>query len=936
MITLPKARGAVDTRSGCPDEIELCDLARGALSEERASTLRDHIGDCATCRRTVAALASGDAPRETSDAPEPDAAARYELVRLVATGGMGEVFLAVDKVLGREVALKLLHEDASPSDSRARSQGRLLREARAVARFSHPNVVAVYDFGIYDGRSFLAMEYVRGRTLRQWLVEEEPSVERIVELLAQAGEGLLAAHEAGLVHRDFKPENVLIGEDGRVKVTDFGLARVADSAEARANEGREVPAAPLVTVEGAVSGTPAYMAPEQREGKPADARSDQYAFSVTLSEALHGCRPGTVPSGEKSEKRKPLTAHIEAVIRRGLSEAPEDRWASMRQLLDALEAACRARRARHLIVPAVLVAVVAACAGVWFARRPSPSSVESALHAPCGGVVGAECPTPLVCNHPETDACGASGAAGTCQWPLDGCDGRSGPVCGCDGVSYANACDANRHGASAAYGGACARCTTAGACPDVVSSRRRLPTFCHLPSGACRPRPAACAGAGPIACGTDGQTYLSPCEARRAGHDVAHEGACAPDASRATKASPVAAAPSAIAFGAPAEQGMDAGALVDLASFVETEKLPVFSLLVSRNGVVVFELYTSPVTRDDAHYLMGVTGTVTAMLVGMAIDRHLVAGAEASVTDALPPEVFPDPEARERFRRVTVGDVLGMSALDAPIPPHDNSEPARERQRQFLASPNRAKFALGQAILPDPGRSFQFTDITSLLASGILEYAARKTELEIAQDWLFSPMDFRNVEWMHEDRAGIDNGAYGLRLRPVDMQKLGILYLQDGVWAGRQLVSREWVQRSLAPWIKTSRDQPKANYGFHWMSSDFGPSPLAGVDADRWIGRVAVGWKGQRIAIFPATGVVVTMTGVVEPPEDEQGLFRRIVRDYVIPSVDSDRLDPGAEAALAAVLQRIATEAFPVKRPLEPRMVPSVEPKERHHGFQPD
>jgi len=224
----------------CPDDVELLALARGTLAEERAAGLRDHIGDCAECRTAVASLAA--------DAAEDEEGPRYKLERLLATGGMGEVFLARDKVLGRQVAVKLLREDASSTD--------LSREARALASLAHPNVVAVYDHGVLDGRAFLAMEYVRGRTLRQWLAEDAPSPKRILEVLGQAGRGLAAAHDVGVVHRDFKPENVLVGDDGRARVTDFGLATRAESVSAPSLD--------------AISGTPT---PARRINTPTSRRS---------------------------------------------------------------------------------------------------------------------------------------------------------------------------------------------------------------------------------------------------------------------------------------------------------------------------------------------------------------------------------------------------------------------------------------------------------------------------------------------------------------------------------------------------------------------------------------------------------------------------------------------------------------------------------------
>ena len=310
---------------GCPDEFELCDLARGTISAERGAVLRDHIGDCPACRAAVANLASAPSNDVHGGAHE---AARYVLQRLIATGGMGEVFLARDSVLDRDVAIKLLHEDASSAETRSRVQAS--REARALASLAHPNVVAVYDQGVLDGRAFLAMEYVHGRTLRQWIAGEAPKLPRIVDIVVQAGRGLLAAHAIGVVHRDFKPDNVLVGDDGRARVTDFGLARAASTCEAPVGETARAPTDGRITLDGTISGTPEYMAPEQRAGEAVDAQSDQYAFCVTAYEAIHGSRPPVSPRVERTARDDPRLARIDAVLQRGLSLHPAGRYPSMR------------------------------------------------------------------------------------------------------------------------------------------------------------------------------------------------------------------------------------------------------------------------------------------------------------------------------------------------------------------------------------------------------------------------------------------------------------------------------------------------------------------------------------------------------------------------------------------------------------------------------
>ncbi|MGD0524549.1 MAG: protein kinase [Polyangiaceae bacterium] len=931
----------------CPDERELYELARGTISSGRGEAVRDHIGDCAACRSVVAGLASsGTHTRAQAGEGEPS---RYELQRLLGAGGMGEVFLAHDRVLDRPVALKLLHEDGAAADSR--SLERVSREARALASLSDPNVVAVYDQGVLDGRPFLAMEYVRGKTLRHWLAAGPHALERVVDVLAQAGRGLAAAHAIGVVHRDFKPDNVLVGDDGRARVTDFGLAR-----------GMAEPALTVVT-DVAVSGTPAYVSPERLAGTPADARSDQYAFCVAAYEALHGKRPpaGAI-SGASRRRGDPRLARLDAVLARGLAPSPAHRFASMRDLLAAMEAASRTRGASVSAIasswaPAGIAAVFAATIGILAAvhKEPAAAGPPAALHGPC--FAADDCPTPLVCLHFEGNFCGAAGTPGTCGWPADGCNAKSTPVCGCDGQYYENQCEAHLQRASTAYRGACVECTAGEACPDVPTGKR-TPAFCHVdaradsrpggepPRGVCLPRPGACLAQGtpsPV-CGWDGRTYASACEARLAGVDAAREGPCPPTTTPHPLDVPTEAtlAPGGLAMGFPDEQGMDARPLMRLADWIEREKLPIFSLLVSRNGVLVYELYTSSLTRDEAHYLMAATEVVTSALVGAAIDRHLVGPPETSVADALPAKVFPGAASRERFRPVTIGDVLAMSAVEQATPPRDSSDTAKKRQKEFTKSPNRARFALAQSVVSKPGATFQVTDYTPMIAAAIVEYATGKTALDLANEWLFGPMGFEHVEWMHEDRAGLDSGGYGLRLRPIDMQKLGVLYLRQGEWEGKRLLSREWALRSFTPWIKSSGRRAEPDYGWYWWAYNYGEQiPGPSRPARSWLAHQSSGWKGQRIAVIPAQGLVVTMTGDIEPPLDEGDLFRRIMTEFVVASIEGTAGEPAHPDAslreeLAATLERVRKEPLPLDHPLEARMVPSVEPKGKHWPFRGD
>src|SRR5262249_7622307 len=197
-------------------------------------------------------------------------------------------------------------------------------------------------------------------------------------------------------------------------------------------------------------------------------------------------------------------------------------------------------------------------------------------------------------------------------------------------------------------------------------------------------------------------------------------------------------------------------------------------------------------------------------------------------------------------------------------------------------------FALSQPLLPSPGYDFQYTNVTTSLAAGAVEYSSGMTMLDLANQTLFGPMGFKNQEGMEEGPTGIDNGATGLRLRPVDMEKFGVLYLDHGCWQGKQLIPRDWVDLSFQPWIRSEPGLEKPNYGWYWWRSFWG---------NGWTGHVANGRTGQRIAVFPAQKVVVTMTAIIENKDREEQIWGKVVR-YVTQLLNDPQLtDPTSKDA---------------------------------------
>jgi hypothetical protein len=348
----------------------------------------DAIDDAAHNATRTASLESDARPR-----PVPDRVGRYEICDVLGSGAMGVVYRARDPELDRALAIKLVR-----TDGESRSRGaRLMREAQAMARLRHPNVVPIFDVGPADEAVFVAMPLLEAGTLRSWLRAEPRTLDEILDRFVAAGRGLAAAHAAGLIHRDFKPDNVLLGNGGEVQVADFGLARLADRAIATGSMSGSSPGggpggsstesvAPRpVTQTGAVVGTPAYMAPEQLRGRASDERADQFSFCLAMWEAVFDERP----FGKAARSADPLRARIDAIsagplpprrvrpawiaplLARGMALDPARRWPTMQALLDAIVAHRAPRRWPWRVAAAVgaIALAVGAAAVAWPGRQ---------------------------------------------------------------------------------------------------------------------------------------------------------------------------------------------------------------------------------------------------------------------------------------------------------------------------------------------------------------------------------------------------------------------------------------------------------------------------------------------------------------------------------------------------------------------------------------
>jgi len=306
---------------------------------------------------------------------------RYVIRGVLGRGGMGVVYRAFDPELGRPVALKIVR----PGDDEraAESRKRLVAEAKAMARIAHPNVIVVHDAGVVDDQVYVAMELVDGASLDTWTSAQPRTWREIVDAYRQAARGLAAAHAAGLVHRDFKPANALVGNDGRVRVLDFGIARSLDEPafdlEATPATALRV-SRPAITQTGAVLGTPRFMSPEQWAGERTDARSDQFSFCIALYHALYGAYPFTgesiaelaIATSEGRIAQPPrgtrVPRFVYRVLERGLAPRPADRFPTMDALRNAIRGGLRTRFTVKLAAPTLLVLSVTVTAGILFAR----------------------------------------------------------------------------------------------------------------------------------------------------------------------------------------------------------------------------------------------------------------------------------------------------------------------------------------------------------------------------------------------------------------------------------------------------------------------------------------------------------------------------------------------------------------------------------------
>jgi serine/threonine protein kinase len=396
----------------CLDDNAASEFVSGSLAASAIHVVESHLAACRDCRALVAALAGDEADSQAATRQHEkiedsqvvkrpvlsvgDRVGRYLVLSSIGAGGMGVVFAAYDPQLDRKVALKLLRANMAGANAKE-ARTRLKREAQAIAQLNHPNVVGVYDVGTTDDDDvYIAMEFVEGDTLTSWLRKWPRTWREILEVFHQAARGLLAAHSVGLLHRDFKPDNVLVGGDGRVRVTDFGLARsvfLDDSARGPTTPSGSKPAhgSPLqvdLTATGTVLGTPRYMPPEQLTGPNIDARADQFSFCVALYEALWGTHPlpgatsvSMLEQGAKAmvpPDSSKVAPSIARAVLRGLEKDRAKRYPTLSALVHDLAPPVQRSPVPYIAAAAVAAVLVGGVAAAMM-MKPNPTvRVETA------------------------------------------------------------------------------------------------------------------------------------------------------------------------------------------------------------------------------------------------------------------------------------------------------------------------------------------------------------------------------------------------------------------------------------------------------------------------------------------------------------------------------------------------------------------------------
>ena len=372
-----------------------------------------------------------------------------------------------------------------------------------------------------------------------------------------------------------------------------------------------------------------------------------------------------------------------------------------------------------------------------------------------------------------------------------------------------------------------------------------------------------------------------------------------------------------IATEKPTTLGVNPKKLYAMSEWVKNDpKLPIFSILLSKNGKLVYELYTGTITKDSSHYMMSVTKSILSLVTGCAVDAKIIR-ADEPLAKTIPEKLLVETGVpKEKFNTLTLKEAMAMSAFECPHdPPGD-----------FFTAPNRLKYVLATKLVEKPGESFCYNNQTPILVTGSLSYLTGKTVYEIGREKIFTQMKFKNEEWMHQDKAGIECGGWGFRMRPIDMQKVGIMVLNNGVWDETRILSKEWIDLTACPIVKSEPGLKENNYGWFWWTKRT-------TDGSSW--QVANGRWGQRIAISRKHHVVLSMTACFMNINEDR-VFDDILETYIIPALTHEKFNTDESTyndRLVEINRAINQQWFRGPANIEERMIPVEQRREIRHDF---
>jgi CubicO group peptidase (beta-lactamase class C family) len=372
-----------------------------------------------------------------------------------------------------------------------------------------------------------------------------------------------------------------------------------------------------------------------------------------------------------------------------------------------------------------------------------------------------------------------------------------------------------------------------------------------------------------------------------------------------------------IALEKPTTLGVNPEKLYLMSDWVKNDQtLPIFSILLSKDGKIVYELYTGTITKDSSHYMMSVTKSILSLITGCAVDENFIKPDEP-LSNVIPEKLFIETGVpKEKYNTLTLKEAMAMSAYECPHDPPGG----------FFTAPNRLKYVLATKLVEKPGESFCYNNQTPILVTGSLSYITGKTVYEIGREKIFSKMQFKNEEWMHQDKAGIECGGWGFRMRPIDMQKVGIMVLNNGEWDRKRILSKEWIDMTARPIIKSNPGLKENNYGWFWWTKRTS-------DGSSW--QVAGGRWGQRIAINRKYGAVLSMTACFMNTNEEK-IFDNILETYVVPALTDDKLNASESAydnRLVEINRNINQQRFRGPANIQQRMIPVEQRRETHHDL---